>query len=262
MKTLIAAAVFTASAASAFAQQRADFRWEKALAAGSEVSLHNVSGNVTVRPSTTGRMEVIGVNHHADPKLHVEVKETAHGVAVCVVNDDDDWSCDERGLRSNSRNRGGWRYREDPGAIDLEVAVPVTSFLSAGSVSGDVTVTGLQGDVRAASVSGEVHLERIHSATSVSATSVSGNVRVQVEALTGRGDLHFSTVSGDVVLELPKALDADLSMSTVSGSIDSDYPLTLNGRFGRNKIAARIGNGGRTLDIGTVSGDVRLRAAK
>jgi DUF4097 and DUF4098 domain-containing protein YvlB len=91
---------------------------------------------------------------------------------------------------------------------------------------------------------------------------VSGSVRVQVEALTGRGDLHFSSVSGDVILELPKVLDADLSMSTVSGSIDSDYPLTLSGRMGRNKIAARIGAGGRTLDIGTVSGDVRLKAAK
>jgi riboflavin synthase alpha subunit len=262
MKTLIIAAVFTASATTAFAQQRTDFRWEKALAAGSEVSLHNVVGQVTVRPSTTGKVEVIGVNHrNADARLHVEVKETSRGVIVCVVNDEDDWSCDDRGFRSNSRNRG-WRGRDDPGSIDLEVAVPMSSVLSAHSVSGDVSVTGLSGDVRAGSVSGDVQLEHIRTATSVSATSVSGSVRVQVEALTGRGDLHFSTVSGDVILELPKALDADLSMSTVSGSIDSDYPLTLNGRMGRNRIAARIGAGGRALEIGTVSGDVRLRAAK
>jgi hypothetical protein len=32
--------------------------------------------------------------------------------------------------------------------------------------------------------------------------------------------------------------------------------------MGRRKIEARIGNGGRNLDIGTVSGDVRLRAAR
>jgi len=262
MKTLIIAAALAASAGNVFAQQRTDFRWEKALAAGSEVTLHNVAGQVTVRPSTSGKVEVVGVNHrNADAKLHVEVKETSRGVTVCVVNDDDDWSCDERGMRSNSRNRS-WRNREDPGSIDLEVAVPMNTALSANSVSGDVAVTGLQGDVRAGSVNGDGNLEHIRSATNVSASSVSGSVRVQVEALTGRGDLHFSSVSGDVILELPKVLDADLSMSTVSGSIDSDYPLTLNGRMGRNKIAARIGNGGRTLDIGTVSGDVRLRAAK
>jgi hypothetical protein len=32
--------------------------------------------------------------------------------------------------------------------------------------------------------------------------------------------------------------------------------------MGRRKNEARIGNGGRNLDIGTVSGDVRLRAAR
>ena len=85
---------------------------------------------------------------------------------------------------------------------------------------------------------------------------------MSVESLVGRGDLHFNTVSGDVVLELPKTLDADISMSTVSGKMDSDYPLTLNGRMSRRAIEARIGAGGRSLDIGTVSGDVRLRAIR
>ena len=92
--------------------------------------------------------------------------------------------------------------------------------------------------------------------------SVSGDIFVQIDVLTGRGDLSFKTVSGDVTLELPKNLDADVSMSTVSGQMDSDYPLTLNGRMNRRSIQARIGNGGRNLDIGTVSGNVRLRAIR
>jgi hypothetical protein len=270
MKTIIvtaATALLTASATTA-AQQRNDFRWEKALAAGSEVSLHNITGEVAVRQSTSGKVEVVGIRRgrEDDTRVHVEVKETSRGVVVCVVNDDADWSCDDRGLRSNSRDDRSWGRRDrDYGnrtSIDLEVAIPAGMPLSASSVSGNVTVTGVQGDVRANSVSGNVRLERIKSASTVTAGSVSGDVMAQVEALTGRGDLHFSTVSGNVELELPKVLDADLSMSTVSGTINSDYPLTLNGRMGRRKIEARIGNGGRNLDIGTVSGDVRLRAAR
>ncbi|HTE45361.1 MAG TPA: hypothetical protein VK636_08980, partial [Gemmatimonadaceae bacterium] len=62
-------------------------------------------------------------------------------------------------------------------------------------------------------------------------------------------------------LELPRQFDADVSMTTVSGSMDSDYPLTINGnqRMSRRNMDARIGAGGRRLDLATVSGDVKIR---
>ena len=41
---------------------------------------------------------------------------------------------------------------------------------------------------------------------------------------------------------------------------DSDFQMTVgNGRMNRRSIDARIGNGGRRLDLNTVSGDVKLR---
>ena len=50
-------------------------------------------------------------------------------------------------------------------------------------------------------------------------------------------------------------------MSTVSGDLQTDFPITLNGRLARSAVHARIGKGGRTIDVSTVSGDVRLRGA-
>jgi DUF4097 and DUF4098 domain-containing protein YvlB len=89
---------------------------------------------------------------------------------------------------------------------------------------------------------------------------VSGEIEASIESLSGRGSLSFKSVSGDVKLQLPRSLDADLSMSTVSGQLDSDFQLTLGGRTSRRRIEARIGRGGRDLDVTTVSGDVALRA--
>ena len=63
-------------------------------------------------------------------------------------------------------------------------------------------------------------------------------------------------------LDLPRGLDADLSMSSVSGQLDSEFQMTLGGRTSRRRIEARIGRGGRDLDVTTVSGDVRLRVNK
>ena len=146
--------------------------------------------------------------------------------------------------------------------MDLQVAVPTNLRVSASSVSGDVSVDGAHGDVDANSVSGDIRLDRLH-ATGVHANSVSGDIEVGVDEFTGRGDLYFHSVSGDVTLTVPRGFDADLSMSTVSGDIDSDFPITVgNGRMSRRRLEARIGNGGRRLDVGTVSGDLKLRQSK
>jgi DUF4097 and DUF4098 domain-containing protein YvlB len=72
--------------------------------------------------------------------------------------------------------------------------------------------------------------------------------------------LRFSSVSGDLTVSLPRDLGADVEMSTVSGDLSSDLPMTLGGRFGRRRMEARIGGGGRRLELSTVSGSVRIRA--
>ena len=144
--------------------------------------------------------------------------------------------------------------------MDLEVAIPADLEVSAASVSGNVSVTGAQGDVRATTVSGDVRLDKLR-ATSVHATSVSGGVEVHVDAFTGNGDLDFTSVSGSVTLYVPRNFEADLTMSSVSGDVDSDFALTVGTtRMRRGSVDARIGNGGRRLNVHTVSGNLRLRA--
>lgn len=241
------------------AQARGDFHWEKALASGNEVSLQNVNGDIKVVPSTNGRVSVVGIKRGRDAdRLKVNVEETSHGAVVCVVYDDAGSTCNDR--RDYRRGDHSW----NDGSINLEVAVPDNVTVSAGSVSGDVSLTGTHGDVQAHTVSGNVRLDRLR-ATSVSAHSVSGDVDVHVDQFAGNGDLSFHTVSGNVSLSLPKQLDADVTMSSVSGGMDSDYPITIgagNHRMSRHRIEARIGSGGRRLELRTVSGDVQLRMNK
>ncbi|HEY4216426.1 MAG TPA: DUF4097 family beta strand repeat-containing protein [Gemmatimonadaceae bacterium] len=239
----------------AAAQTNADFRWSKALPAGNEVEIHNISGDIRVVPSKTGKVEIVGIRRGRGDVdlLKADVEENSHGIVVCVLYDDPNGSCDDNhSSRHNDRNWNDAR-------MDFEVSVPTNLRVSAGSVSGDVSITGAEGDVTATSVSGDVKMLDLR-ANSVTAHSVSGDVDVRVNQLTGRGDLEFHSVSGDVTLELPTQLDADLSMSTVSGDLNSDFPITLsNGRMNRRRIEARIGKGGRRLELQTVSGDVRIK---
>jgi DUF4097 and DUF4098 domain-containing protein YvlB len=261
-RSLVAAAALTLAATAVQGQTNADFHWERAAGANRAVSIHNINGDITVKLSTNGKIEVNaftrGSGRNSD-QLHADVQETSQGVVVCVMNDVVDSTCDERGLHTYSNRWGSDAWGR--ARMDLEISVPAGIDVTARSVSGGVRVVGVRGDVDATSTSGDIRLERIQG-SSVRGRTTSGDVIAYIETLTGSGDLSFRSTSGDVTLELPKVLDADLSLSTVSGNMESDYALTLNGRMSRRRIEARVGKGGRALDVSTVSGNVRLRASK
>src|SRR5262249_24389776 len=138
---------------------RGDFHWEKALPAGQLVRVTNINGNVKVTPSSSGRVEVVGIRHGSSRSaddITAEVKETRNGIIVCVVWREADNYCDDNGYHS----RGDWDDRGNA-SMDLEVRVSSNLEVSASSVSGDVSVSGAEGDVKASSVSGDVHLDRL-----------------------------------------------------------------------------------------------------
>ena len=246
-----------ALAAGAAGAQRSDFQWSKSEAAGTVVAVHDINGDINYVPGTGSTVEVTAVRHGSDAGIYTVVKEYSGKVVVCVLWHDTDESCDEDGSHMHSHDR----HWGDRGSMDVTVKLPASMVADAGSVSGDIRIDGAHGDVQAATVSGDVTLRDLH-ATSVHATTVSGDVNAAISELSGSGPLHFRSVSGDVTVSVPTGLDADFSMSTVSGDLDTDFPLTLNGRMGRRNINARIGKGGRELSVSTVSGDVRLRAVK
>lgn len=266
MKTILlttAAVVIAATAAGAQATTTADFRWEKTLPAGSRVRLHNLNGDVTVTVGTGDKVEIVGIKRGsagARDDVTIEVVETSDGIVACSIFRNADMYCDEDGMHSDRGRRRRGRDWEDNASIHMQVRVPRSMIVSAGSVSGDVSATGLEGDVRVSSVSGNVRATQLR-ASRVEATSVSGDVVVGIDALTGNGDLEFTSVSGNVTVTLPRGVGADLRMHSVSGELDSDFPLTLTGRTRRSNIEARIGSGGRRIEVSTVSGDVRLRSA-
>lgn len=233
-----------------------DFHWERRLSPGQRVHARNINGDITVSPSSSGRVEIVGIRHgssRAGSQLTATVQETDDGIAVCVIRADSNDECDDNGYHHHGDDDDDWGHA----SMSLDIRIPSSIGIDASSVSGSVEISGAQGDVRAASVSGDVRLEHLRP-SSVEVRTVSGEITSAIESVMGNGPLSFKTVSGDVKLELPRSFDADLTMTSVSGQLDSDFQMTLGGRMSRRRIEARIGRGGRPLDVTTVSGDVRL----
>lgn len=236
----------------------AEFRWARAIRTGSTVRLANVSGDVTVIGADIERVELVATRRGSrdDQAARVEVKEHANGVTICSLRDEDS-TCDERGMHDDG-GRGWSNGRRERAYYDLVVRVPRRMRIVAGTVSGDVRVSGVTMAVRGASVSGDVRLEQIHATDDVSATTVSGDVTASLESVASGTELEMKSVSGDVRISMPAGTGLDLELSTVSGDLTSDFDLAMQGRFNRRRINAQINKGGSDLRVSTVSGDVRL----
>jgi DUF4097 and DUF4098 domain-containing protein YvlB len=254
---LTAAVCLSLLAAGAAAAQ--DFTRTYQLGAGSSISVHNISGNVRVTGYDGQTIIVNGFKEGRDREL-VEIEDRSSGSRVDVrVRYPEECRCDAS-VRFEVQVPRALSYRFDSiSSVSGDVNVSsVSGELRAKSVSGEVTVSNITGTVNASSVSGSVEVGNV--AGTVSAKSTSGNVEVEITKLEGTGNLEFASVSGHVRVTLPGTLDAEVEMSSFSGSLRMDFPLRIEERdYGPGRRAhGQIGNGTRRLRLSSTSGSVSL----
>jgi len=159
-------------------------------------------------------------------------------------------------------------------SVDYTVTAPAGTSVFAHSMSGDVKVTNIKGEVRADTISGDVAAWGTPNATLVKTTS--GNATAS--GINHQNDLRVSSVSGDVTLTGAKArsLEADsisgnvtltdvtcerATVKSMSGDVTYSGPLLKGGRYQLNaqsgdvKVVA-VGTTAFEVDAGTFSGSI------
>lgn len=166
-------------------------------------------------------------------------------------------------------------HRDWNGSVDYTVTVPQNTAVSAKTVSGDVSVTAVHGEVRAETVSGDVEVSETPNLAL--AKTVSGDVRARDIAAS---TLTLSTVSGTVYatdlkvrtldagtvsgdLQLADLQVERLTAKTLSGEIEFQGDLARGGRYefnahsGNVRLILPASTAGFDLDASTFSGSVR-----
>jgi hypothetical protein len=116
------------------------------------------------------------------------------------------------------------------------------------TVSGDVELDRVDGDLSVQCVSGDVRARAI--AGSVDTKSVSGDIRL--DALVS-GNVRFTSVSGDIEIGIAPGSLVDVDAGSTSGDLSSEVPLASEPPSGEGGAAPTVVLRGRT-----VSGDVRV----
>jgi len=218
-----------------------DFHKKYTLAPGGQIVIANFLGDVRVRGSNRTDIEIIGKKKGADrDKLEI--------------------------LDNSAENRVEIRLRPGPpegsdARVDFEVRVPKAveyNYRRISSFSGNVDISGITGWLRAESIRGSVTLADVKGL--VSATSFSGSIKAAIDNVQDRGNIRFSSISGNIDVTAPSNLDALIDISCASGMLKTDFPLQIEElRYGPGRSArGRLGKGKMILHMRSVTGRVSL----
>ena len=252
-------ALLLAIMAPGLAAQEDTFEWSGRIDAGAVLEVTGITGSIQVGLASGNTVEVTAVKHgkRSDfDAVEIRVFEDRGGVTVCAVygtDDRGDADCD-----SDNDGRRGRSRRSIDVSVDFVVRLPAGVEFEGTMVTGDIEVEGVESEVDLTTVTGDIV---VSTTELVEATTVTGSMDIEI----GRADwdaLDFKTVTGDITLRLPDGVDTDVEFESLSGDMDSDFDLTMSGRSRRRWIGSHIrgtiGDGGRSLSLKTVSGDVRL----
>jgi DUF4097 and DUF4098 domain-containing protein YvlB len=229
-----------------------DYRIDSTVSLGrnGSVELKLISGPITVT---------------AWDRDEVRVRATSTEIPIYL---DRSGSSVRAGVRDENRwsRSGGGRGRQT-----MEVMVPVGTRVSASSISGDVSVRGVRGEVEASSVSGDIaasEITRRARLNSVSGSVVADRIEGDVVAngVSGGvtltdvdGDLEVQTVSG--AIRLRGIRSANVKSNSVSGRVSYEGSFERDGRYDFNSFSGAINlglpaNASGSLGIQTFSGSI------
>ena len=202
VQKLMIAAVALLVALPAFGQDRRGEETERIsrqfkIGANGRLTLANISGEIVLTAGSGDEVTLEAVKRTRGPRSEL----------ASVVID-----IDERPGRVDIRTRH--TGRSDRASVDYTVSVPRNATVDVSSISGNVRARNLQGPLRAQSISGSV---TVSDSTNVEvAKSISGDVELSGAMPEAR--LTASTVSGRVRVRDVKA--RGLSLSAISGDVD------------------------------------------
>lgn len=232
------------------------FEWSGEIQTGRTLRIMGISGDVRASlaagPEVRVQAEKRGRESDFDV-VRILMDEDSDGITICAVY----FRSEAEGCHSRNRDRDD-HDRNLRVSVDFQVSLPAGVDLRTDLVSGDIRAEGLESDIYANTVSGNVHISTTRLAE---ARTVSGRIEADIGSAE-LADLEFQTVSGDIRVYLPAAADADVRFSSLSGDFDTDLPFEVRRQrdgFVGSSVRGQLGTGGPRLSFSTVSGDVDVR---
>jgi hypothetical protein len=260
-RLLILAAAALASAACSHAGSNGNaFNQTDVLQTGTVLHIRNGAGdirvvrgsgpNVTMHASTSWR-------RGRESDIRFITQQHGNDYYVCAM-----WRNSGR-CDGNYRGRstGGFLtmfslfHRNSDAVADFTVEIPPNIAVDAHTTLGSLDIQGANAGVRGYTVNGTIRASNVSGPMTL--TTTNGDVRVSADSLGPNDSVKLMTTNGSVHAQLPRGVEGNFDLSTINGSVRSDIPLEDAGNsvVGRH-LAGQVGNAVRSLRMRAINGEV------
>jgi hypothetical protein len=216
-----------------------------------EIEIVNVSGRVEVDAWNRSEVEVSGTV--GDNVERIDVSSAGNRTSIHAM----------------SRTAHSWGHDNE---ADLVIHVPANSRVSATLVSADLKISGVLGDLKVQTVSGNITGD---AGGDVRATAVSGNVQLTAHAakameirtisgdirlMGGGGEVDLTTVSGTATVELSDV--TRVRLKSISGDVSATLTLQSDGQLESESVSGNVkltfaNEPSAEFDVQSFSGDIK-----
>ena len=214
---------------------------------GGRFSISNVNGSITVTGGSGDNVEIIATKKAKNQKDMDEIEiEISHSASEIIIE-------------TELGDSDGWFSHGSSGEVRYEIIVPGGTMLdSVETVNGNVTISGVTGEVIAESVNGDLEILGLES--DVRLSTVNGGINAGFDKCEGQQRIKAETVNGRVTIVLPEDADVEISADTLNGGINGrDFGLETEKGFVGSDLNGKIGNGSARLNVDTVNGSIKIR---
>jgi len=219
---LILAILASLTACAGVSQMREEVRRSVSTAANPSVRVENTVGGVRVTVSSKHEVDVDAIKSgsSADDLRNILVDVQSQGGTVTITT------------KYRNFASGGVRYA---------ISVPAGASLNVDNATGAVNVEGVEGDVTAATQTGEIVAD--------------------LGRVAGRRAVDLSATTGSVRLIIDPASDATVDARSVVGDFKSDFPGLSVDRENvvGSRASGKIGGGSASIRLNTTAGAIALR---
>jgi lia operon protein LiaG len=139
--------------------------------------------------------------------------------------------------------------------LSIDLSSPFAEDIKISNVKGELDIESLSSDIRLLDITGPAVIH-----------SISGTIEGSFSTISQVNPSSISSVSGVIDLAIPENGPANLVIGTVSSEVYSNLNLEFEKegennmkRIGGHTIKAKLGDGGVTLKLTSVSGEIYLR---
>lgn len=250
----IAALAIAAAAPAATIHETFDRTFE--VRPGSNFTLENTNGHITVRAWDQPRVRLMAEKRvesrdddaakKAFAALKIEPVLASDGLHVTT--------------RYPKRNEGLFEWLAGMNismTVDYEVTVPRSMNVDVDNTNGSIDVSDIRGSMRVSNTNG--HIELLRCAGDIDAETTNGHVRAELSEVSSKG-VRLETTNGRVTVALPRSLRAHVDAATTNGRINSDLPITTT-HFEKTSLRGTINGGGAAdVKLRTTNGSIDIQA--